>query len=109
MISAVKRRERYKAEGIVERINKKRKEDAKEAGVEPVLFLDVRVHDLSHTYDSLSLSRGIPLELVSERMGHSNTTITMNVYRHVLEHEHRGYVFDVEEMIQPSSAPRAQA
>lgn len=76
----------------------------------------LRVHDLRHTYGSIALSRGIPLEVVSERMGHANPTITLNIYRHVLEHERRGYLFDVEELVkqhpgqeQPTAVPRAQA
>lgn len=93
----------------LERINAKRQEEAQRAGVEPVSFPEIRVHDLRHTYGSLALSRGIPLEVVSERMGHANPTITLNVYRHVLEHERRGYVFDVEEMVQPQTRPVAQA
>lgn len=94
---------------LIERINKKRKEDAAKAEVSAVLFPEIRVHDLRHTYGSIALSKGIPLEVVSERMGHANPTITLNVYRHVLEHERRGYVFDVEEMIGSHSKVHAQA
>lgn len=98
---------------IVEGINKARREAAKEAGTDPVPFPQVRVHDLRHTYGSIALSRGIPLEVVSERMGHANPTITLNVYRHVLEHERRAHVFDLEELIQPPAPQvptvRAQA
>ena len=66
----------------------------------------IRVHDLRHTYGSLLLARGAPLELVSERLGHANPTITLNVYRHVLEEERRGWVMDLEELVKPN---RAQA
>ena len=67
----------------------------------------VRVHDLRHTWATLALSRGVPLEVVSERLGHASPTITLNVYRHLLEEERRGWVLDLEELLYP--APRAQA
>jgi integrase len=65
----------------------------------------VRVHDLRHTWATLALSRGIPLEVVSERLGHTSPTITLNVYRHLLEEERRGYVLDLEDLLFPG--PRA--
>ncbi len=66
------------------------------AGVKPC-----RVHDLRHTYGSLALRAGTPLELVSERMGHSNPTVTLNIYRHLLEDERRSHIYDIEEMLSP--------
>lgn len=66
------------------------------AGIEPV-----RVHDLRHTYGSLSLRAGVPLEVVSERMGHSNPTVTLNIYRHLLEDERQSHVLDIEDMLRP--------
>ncbi|RTG97207.1 site-specific integrase [Thermus scotoductus] len=65
----------------------------------------VRVHDLRHTWATLALSRGVPLEVVSERLGHASPTITLNVYRHLLEEERRGYVLDLEDLLFPG--PRA--
>jgi len=65
----------------------------------------VRVHDLRHTWATLALSRGIPLEVVSERLGHASPTITLKVYGHLLEEERRGYVLDLEDLLFPG--PRA--
>lgn len=62
----------------------------------------VRVHDLRHTWASLALSRGIPLEVVSERLGHANPNITLGIYRHLLEEERRGYVIDLEDLLKSS-------
>jgi integrase len=59
----------------------------------------IRVHDLRHTYGSLLLARGAPLELVSERMGHANPTVTLGIYRHLLDEERREWVVDPEEPI----------
>ena len=68
----------------------------------------VRVHDLRHTWATLALSRGVPLEVVSERLGHASPTITLNVYRHLLEEERRGYVLELGELL-GGPRPRPQA
>ena len=65
----------------------------------------LRVHDLRHSYGSHLLANGAPLELVAERMGHSNANITLGVYRHLLEHERRGWLLDPEDLV----GPRPQA
>lgn len=45
----------------------------------------IRFHDLRHTHASLLLYQGIDIKTISERLGHSNIGITMNVYTHVME------------------------
>ena len=49
------------------------------AGVPPI-----RMHDLRHTHATLMLKHGVPLKVVSERLGHSTPAFTMAVYQHVL-------------------------
>lgn len=92
---------------ITDRINLEREEEEKKTGVEQPRMPYVRVHDLRHSFGSLALSKGIPLEVVSERMGHSTPTITLDIYRHVLEHERQGNVFDVEELVMPRAKAQA--
>ena len=53
---------------------------AKAAGIRPV-----RLHDLRHGSASLMLSAGIPIEVVSKRLGHSSISITHDTYSHLLE------------------------
>ncbi len=43
----------------------------------------IRLHDLRHTNASLALAAGVELKVVSERLGHSTTTITADLYTHV--------------------------
>jgi integrase len=66
----------------------------------------LRVHDLRHSYGSLLLSKGAPLELVSERLGHRDPGFTLRTYRHLLAHERRAFVLDPEDLL---SRPRAEA
>jgi integrase len=44
----------------------------------------IRVHDLRHSHASLMLAVGVPIKVVSERLGHSTVTITMEIYQHVM-------------------------
>lgn len=44
----------------------------------------IRMHDLRHTCATLLLSRGFPVKVVSEMLGHSDVAITLSVYQSVL-------------------------
>ena len=44
----------------------------------------IRLHDLRHTHASLLLGAGVPVKVVSERLGHASATVTLNTYQHVL-------------------------
>ncbi|MEJ9212052.1 site-specific integrase [Bacillus smithii] len=44
----------------------------------------IRVHDLRHTHATLMLLQGIPVKVVSERLGHASIEITLNIYGHLL-------------------------
>jgi integrase len=43
----------------------------------------IRFHDLRHTSASLALAAGVQMKVVSERLGHSTTGITADLYTHV--------------------------
>lgn len=44
----------------------------------------IRPHDLRHTHASLLLRAGVPVKVVSERLGHASPGFTLNVYQHVI-------------------------
>jgi integrase len=44
----------------------------------------IRLHDLRHTHATLSLQAGIHVKVVSERLGHSSVTITLDTYSHAI-------------------------
>ncbi len=44
----------------------------------------IRIHDLRHTHATLMLKAGIHPKVVSERLGHANIAITLDIYSHVL-------------------------
>lgn len=52
--------------------------------VEDAGVSSIRLHDLRHTWASLAIASGEPVKVVSERLGHSTVTFTMQQYQHVL-------------------------
>jgi integrase len=44
----------------------------------------IRFHDLRHTAATLLLLRGIHPKVVSEMLGHSTISMTLDIYSHVL-------------------------
>ena len=44
----------------------------------------ISLHDLRHTHATLLLRAGVPVKVVSERLGHANPAFTMTVYQHVI-------------------------
>jgi integrase len=43
----------------------------------------IRLHDLRHTWATLALTAGVPVKIVSERLGHATSAITSDTYSHV--------------------------
>ena len=43
----------------------------------------IRLHDLRHTWATLALEAGVHPKVVQERLGHSNVSITLDLYSHV--------------------------
>ncbi len=44
----------------------------------------IRFHDLRHTHATLLLKAGVPIKVVSERLGHATPGFTMATYQHLL-------------------------
>jgi integrase len=45
----------------------------------------VRFHDLRHTYASLLIEQGENIKYIQNQLGHSNPTVTLNVYAHLMK------------------------
>lgn len=44
----------------------------------------IRLHDLRHTHATLALKAGVPVKVVSERLGHESPAFTLKQYAHVI-------------------------
>lgn len=62
----------------------------------------VRFHDLRHSAATLMLSRGIPLKIVSEILGHSQISLTADTYMHVTEGMQREAAAAVDAALAPA-------
>ncbi len=58
----------------------------------------VRFHDLRHTCATLLLGRNVNPKIVSEMLGHSSITITLDTYSHVLPNMQRDAVKALEDV-----------
>jgi integrase len=52
--------------------------------VEDVGVPRIRFHDLRHTHTSNALQAGVHPKVISERLGHANIAVTLNVYSHTI-------------------------
>ncbi len=44
----------------------------------------IRLHDLRHTHATLAIKAGVPIRVVSERLGHQSPAFTLRQYAHVI-------------------------
>jgi integrase len=44
----------------------------------------IRLHDLRHTHASIAVKAGVPIGVVSERLGHASPEFTLHRYSHVM-------------------------
>jgi len=44
----------------------------------------IRFHDLRHTHATIALQAGVHPKVVSERLGHADIALTLNVYSHAI-------------------------
>jgi len=62
---------------------------------------DVRFHDLRHTAATLMLQQGVPPKVVQERLGHSDISMTLNTYSHVLPSMQEEAAEKMDELLKP--------
>lgn len=44
-----------------------------------------QIHDVRHTWATPALIAGVDVKVVSERLGHSSSTITWSIYQHMVK------------------------
>ena len=71
----------------------------------------VSLHSLRHSFASELLSKGTPIPVVPERLGHANPNITLSIYSHAIPEDSRAAakIWDdaLADVIQASRKPRA--
>ena len=44
----------------------------------------IRLHDVRHSYATAALASGVPVKVVSQRIGHADVGVTLKIYAHVM-------------------------
>ena len=47
----------------------------------------IKIHDFRHSYAIFLLSNGVPITVISKRLGHSDISMTLNVYSHLISED----------------------
>ena len=66
-----------------------------------------RLYDLRHTHATLLLKAGVHPKIVSERLGHSNISLTLDTYSHVLPGMQDEAAIKLDAMMYPQEKPPA--
>lgn len=72
--------------------------------VQAGLSRETRFHDLRHTAATLLLAAGVNVKVVSEMLGHSNVSITLSIYAHVLPHMQQSAVQAMDNLLGSSES-----
>lgn len=59
----------------------------------------MRIHDLRHSAATILLAKGVPPRVVQELLGHSDISVTMGTYSHVLPFMQRDAAAQMEEAL----------
>lgn len=52
--------------------------------IERVDLRKIRLHDLRHTHATIAVKAGVPVKVISERLGHESPAFTLKQYAHVV-------------------------
>ena len=63
----------------------------------------IRFHDLRHTAATLLLTSGVHPKVVQERLGHSQISVTLDTYSHVLPSLQEAAAEELDALLQPNS------
>jgi integrase len=63
----------------------------------------LRLHDLRHTHGTLLIAAGVPVKVVSERLGHAAPSYTIDTYQHVLPGMQADAARIFEQLVAPST------
>jgi len=62
---------------------------------------EIRFHDLRHTAAALMLNNGIPVIVVSRRLGHARPSITLDIYGHLIPQKQKEVASLMDELLTP--------
>src|ERR1019366_1118158 len=67
----------------------------------------IRLHDVRHTYATLAMDQGVDPKTLSDRIGHANTSVTLQIYGHRSHGRDTVMAQALGELIQSALTPEA--
>lgn len=61
---------------------------------------NIRIHDFRHSFASMCINKNVPIEIISEYLGHESTTTTLNVYAHLYPNSQDKLIYILEKQDQ---------
>lgn len=58
----------------------------------------IRIHDFRHSHASILLSNKIPITIISNRLGHSNVSMTLDVYSHFMPEDEKRVIATLDSL-----------
>lgn len=71
----------------------------KERGVDASGVEYIRLHDFRHSHAALLIEMGVPILLISERLGHEDVETTLRTYGHLYPNKHDDTVARLDDLI----------
>ncbi len=62
-------------------------------------------HQIRHTHVTQAIAAGVPIGVVSKRVGHARTSITLDIYAHVLGGQDRAAADAIGDLLAPATGP----
>ncbi len=69
----------------------------------------IRLHDLRHTHASLALKAGVPVKVISERLGHESPAFTLKQYAHVIPGMQAEAAAQIATLVDDAVGPRGES
>jgi integrase len=66
----------------------------------------IRLHDLRHTHATIAVKAGVPVKVISERLGHESPAFTLKQYAHVIPGMQAEAAGDIAALVAGSSSDR---
>jgi integrase len=64
----------------------------------------IRLHDIRHTHATIALKAGVPVKVISERLGHESPAFTLKQYAHVIPGMQAEAAAQIAQLVAASSA-----
>lgn len=61
----------------------------------------IRWHDLRHTHATIAVKAGVPVKVISERLGHESPAVTLKQYAHVVPGMQAEATEQIAALVQP--------